>query len=284
MAAVYPRRVVPLPTAAPRQVYRAASWASAGLAFLAAVLTFGFGLAALTGPAPVPDERVTTGPRPTGAPGDVLAADQSVVSGLITKLVGTKVEAPPLVLPLTLTVAVRGGGTKAEFSGGTVGGKEASVSWDGGRPLPLRGQGSIDLNGPTNVELTPAGASWSLDGASRLLTPGSYTLAAGVAVSPVDGGLGTPRESARLDVAPGGVVSFLTEGDVRTTTPPAPITLGGPGQLVLEGTLDLRTRDGMRQATKVTFGPGEFELVLQPQPDGYRLERALLQGPMVVDG
>ncbi len=52
---------------------------------------------------------------------------------------------------------------------------------------------------------------------------------------------------------------------------------------MLEGALEVTTRDGMRQATKITFGPGAFELNLQPEAGGYRIERALLQGPMTVD-
>jgi len=269
-----------------RTAYRIGAWAAAGLAFVAAVLTFAFGLAALTGPSSSGDgQRVTmgSGPTATSAPGEVLAADQSVVSGMITRVVGTGVDAPDLVVPLTMTV-VRGGGTKADVSGGTVGGKKATLSWDGGRPLPLTGRGSLDFNGPVGVEITPAGASWKLDGGSRLLTPGSYTFGATVAVSLVTGGLGVPKEGARLEVAPGSPASIATRGDVRVATPAAPFKLKGPGKLVLEGTFELRTKGGTRQAGKVTFGPGAFELNLEPQPGGYRVDRALLQGPMTVDG
>ncbi len=46
----------------------------------------------------------------------------------------------------------------------------------------------------------------------------------------------------------------------------------------------MRTRDGVRQATKVSFGPGAFELDVEPQPGGYRVTRSLLQGPTVLDG
>jgi hypothetical protein len=278
---------VPIPTEASPQVYRIASWATAGLAFVAAVLTFAFGLAAVMGPAPAGDgERVTTGPAPTGTEGgDALAADQASLTGTITRLVGTKVsEAPPLPLPLTLTVANRGGGTKAEFAGGAVAGKNATISWDGGRPLPLRGQGSLDLNGPIDVELNPTGGTWALDGGSRLLTPGSYTLGAPVAVNPLNGALGAPRESAKLDVPAGAAASVKTNGDVRTTTPAAALKLRGPGQLVLEGTLEVRTRDGVQAARKITFGPGAFELDLEPTAGGYTVGKAFLQGPMTVDG
>ena len=258
----------------------------AAVAFAAAVMTFAVGLAALTEPGAPPvgqGDRLTTGAPPSTNVIEVLAADQSNVTGSLTKLVGTKVEAPPLVIPLTLTAA-RGGGTKADFSGGTVGGRKATISWDGGRPLPLRGKGSIDFNGPVDVELGPGGARWLLDGGARLLTPGSYTFGSTVAVSSVDVGLGTPRDGARLDVPPGAAASVLTKSGVRVATPAAPISLRGPGQLVLEGAFDVTNRDGVRQAKKITFGPGAFELDLVPQPGGYRIERAFLQGPTTLDG
>lgn len=285
--AVYPRRVVPAPPTPTPQAYRIASWGFAGLAFVAAVLAFGFGLAAILGPEPAGDGnggRVLTEPGSTGPAGEVLAADQAVVTGTLTRLVGTRVsDAPPLPLPLTLTVATRGGGTKAEFGGGAVDGKNATISWDGGRPLPLRGQGAIDLNGPVNMELTPAGGSWALDGGSRLLTPGSYAFGATVAVSPLNAGLGAPRENAKLDVPAGAAASLRTNGDVRTTTPASALKLRGPGELVLEGSLEVRTREGPRTVRKVTFGPGAFEVDLEPQPGGYRIGRAFLQGPTAMD-
>jgi len=268
---------------ATRKAYRAASWVTGALAFVAAVMTFAVSLAALSMPGVSEEERVTTGPGPTGANGEVLAVDQSMVSGTITRVVGTKVEAPALALPLTLTV-VRGGGTKAEFIGGAVAGKNATITWDGGRPLPLSGQGSIDLNGPVDVDLTGKGASYALDGQSRLLTPGTYGFGATVAVIPVNGALGAPKDGAKLVVPAGAAASMLTRGDVKVAIAPAPLQLRGPGSLVIEGALEVTTRDGVRPATKLTFGPGAFELNLEPQGDGYRIDRALLQGPMTVDG
>jgi len=275
---------VAAPTESTRRAYRIASWISAGLAFVAAVLTVGFGLATVVGTESAGDGgRLKTGPAPSAQKTEVLAADQSVITGTLTKLVGTKVSvAPALALPLTLTVA-RGGGTKADFSGGAVGGKNATLSWDGGRPLPISGQGSIDLNGPINFEVAPTGITWALDGVSRLLTPGSYTFGATVAVTPLKGGLGTPKEGARLDVPAGAAASLQTRGDVRVTTPPAALSLQGPGELVLEGALDVRTRDGVRPARKITFGPGAFDLSLEPQPGGFRVTKALLQGPTAAE-
>lgn len=256
-----------------------------GFAFLAAVMTFAVGLAALTAPGTEPTgggERVTTGAAPEGTSGTVLAPDQAVVSGTLVKITATKVEAPPLTIPLTMLV-VPGKGLKAEFSGGAVAGKSATITWDGGRPLPLTGQGSLDLNGAVDVELNASGATYRLDGASRMLTPGSYTFGETVAVVPADGGLGMPKVGARLDVPAGATASVLTRGDVRVIKPAAPLKLNGPGQLVLEGSLEITTRSGVRTAKKVTFGPGAFEINLEPQPGGYRLDKALLQGPLTLD-
>lgn len=258
------------------------------MAFAAAVMTFAVSLAALTGPAsPAGDgQQVTAGPDPSATKGpviSVLAADQSMVSGTATRVVGTKIDAPALPVPLTLTV-VRGGGTKAEFSGGALGGKNVTLTWDGGRPLPLTGRGSIDLNGPIDVEVTPRGATYALDGQSRLLTPGSYAFGATVAVIPTNGTLGLPKDDARLEVPAGAAASVLTKGDVRVAVAAGPLQLRGPGRLVLEGAFEVTTRSGVRQATKITFGPGAFELNLAPQGGGYRIERALLQGPTTVDG
>lgn len=275
---------MPTPLKPSPQTYRIASWASGALAFGAAVLTFAFGLAFFLGPAPAGDGGpAPSSPETTQSQGEVLAADQSDVTGLLTKLVGTKVsDVPRLPLPLTLTVA-RGGGTKAEFAGGSVGGKNATVAWDGGRPLPISGQGSIDLNGPVNVEMNPDGASWALDGDSRLLTPGTYNLNAAVAVTPLNSVLGTPRERVKIDIPQGAAASLKTNGDVRTVTKAAPLVLKGPGQLVLQGTFEVRTRDGMRTAQKISFGPGAFELDVVPEAGGYRINRAFLQGPTTFD-
>lgn len=247
-------------------------------------MTIAVGLAALSAPDSAPgDQRVTTGTVPPATVTEVLAPDQATLTGTLSKVLGEKVVAPPLALPLTLTVP-RGGGTKADFSGGAVGGKTATISWDGGRPLPLSGQGSIDFNGPVDVEIDARGPRWALDGAARLLTPGSYSFGSTVAVSVAEGGLATPRDRARLEVPAGTTASFTTQDGVQVATPAIPLRISGPGKLVLEGNLQVTTADGVRQAAKLTFGPGAFELDLQPQEGGYRIERAFLQGPLTLDG
>jgi hypothetical protein len=217
--------------------------------------------------APAPPTTTTLRGRP-------LAPDQVEIRGVASKVTGTEVAGPVLALPLTLTV-VRGGGTKATFGGGTVGGKVANVVWDGGRPLPLSGTGGIDLAGPADVDVTAAGTGWHLDGAPRGLQPGTYRMGATVAVG--RSGLGEPRDGVEYAVVTPG--SVTTGGGVTITVPPGAVTLRGPGSLVIEGDLTVRTSAGARPAATVRFGPGPFELSLSPRPDG-RLDvtSSLLQG------
>jgi hypothetical protein len=207
-----------------------------------------------------------------------LEADQTELTGIVTTLTGKQIAGPVLPLPVTLQV-VRGGGTKARFEGGMIGGTHVTVTWDGGRPLPITGQGSIDLLGPADIDVTKAGVGWHLDGSTRSLTAGRYRLGAAVAV--VTTGLGEPRDGVEL-VGPAGVT---TNGGVTITVPPADTTLAGPGELKIEGDLDVRNPAGTRHSSHVTFGPGPFTLTLRPRADGrYDIVRALLQGPATITG
>jgi hypothetical protein len=255
---------------------RALSFAAGGMAFLAAIGAFAFGLAAVgdrnaTGEAV---DRVSTGERP-------LDPDQTEVRGTVTRVVGMQVAGPVLALPLTLNV-VRGGGTKATFSGGTIGGKPASALWDGGRPLPITGAGSIDLAGPADVEVTSATTTWTLDGFARVLTKGTYAFGATVAVG--TSGLATPQDGVTMAVPAMG--SLATKGVVTVAVPPGQPALGGPGSLLLEGDLTLRTASGTTRGGSLRFGPGPFELTLLPRPDGggFTISKGLLQGPTTVGG
>jgi hypothetical protein len=246
------------------------------MAFVAAIGAFAFGLAAAGDrKAPVDaGDQVATGDRP-------LDADQTEVRGTVTRVVGTKIAGPVLALPLTLNV-VRGGGTKATFSGGTVGGKPASALWDGGRPLPLTGAGSIDFAGPADVEVTAASSTWVVDGFARVLTKGTYAFGATVAVG--TSGLATPQDGVTMVVPATG--SLATKGGVTIAVPAGSPVLGGPGNLLLEGDLTLRTASGTSHAGSLRFGPGEFELSLLPRPEGggFTISRAFLQGAITAGG
>ncbi|MCU1486187.1 MAG: hypothetical protein JWN67_2933 [Actinomycetia bacterium] len=188
----------------------------------------------------------------------VLPAGQAKVTGTITSLHGTDVIGPPLDAPITLP---QGGSATIENDGET-------IVWTGGRPFALVGPG-LDL-GPTALAVDADGEHWSIDG-PRALLPGHYEVRTSVAVG--RGGLATPRDSYAFDAgddavldAPSGVV----------TASRALLHLTGSGRLVLDGTFEVRTREGRRTATHLEFGPGPLDVDLAA--DG--TITATLQGPL----
>lgn len=206
---------------------------------------------------------------------DIVPGDgQAFVTGTLQTIVGDDVQAPKIPPPFTLTVADRGGGTKAEITGGTVNGKATAVLWDGGRPLPIRGTGALDL-GPAHVEIQPTKITWSLDGRLRALDPGTYQLEAAVALGST--GLAVPAESATVVVGSAPAALHTFKG-VTLTLPVAPLTLDGPGRLTLTGDLRVQTPTSTRPAHTVTFGPGPFELQISPTQGGWHIDKIVLQG------
>ena len=257
------------PRPVPRRVLTAASIVAGAVAFGAAVLAFAAGLAALTGP---PDE-------PTGA-GPTRTRPEVSVTGTFTRLTGTAIDGPSFPMPVTLEVA-RGGGTKASITNVTVGGKSSAVAWDGGRPLPLRGEGSLGMNGPTDVETTARGLAWKLDGRPRALNPGSYRLGATVAVG--GAGIGTPKEGVVVEVAQGTTGVLSTNGGVTLMQPAGAVTLRGPGELFIEGKLDVVTNGATDPVGTIRFGPGPFELNIEPvasQAGMWRITHGVFRGEL----
>lgn len=190
----------------------------------------------------------------------VLPDGQARVRGTLTSLQGTDVNAPVLPLPLELPA-----GGRARIETGT-----DTAVWDGGRPFVLIGDGGIDL-GPTGVTIDAGGVRWPLDGV-RVLVPGAYTLRTPVAV----GRDGLARPQDRFDFTAGDDASIDAPGAAVTRPLDRPLRLEGPGTLVLEGDLAVRTRDGRRRVPRLEFGPGAF--VVEIAPD--RTFTATLQGPL----
>ncbi|HWW52315.1 MAG TPA: hypothetical protein VNY84_00990 [Acidimicrobiales bacterium] len=207
-------------------------------------------------------------------PGTVPAAGQTRVTGRVTLLTADDAVASPLRLPLTITVAERGRGD-VTIVGVTVSGQPEQIVWLAGQPLPLSGTGSIDL-GPAAVTADAGGIVWHLDHGQRVLTPGHYTAGAPVAVG--EGGLADARDSVSFDAEPGGGAGFISNGDAQVRLAAGPLNLNGPGRVHLSGALLLTTGSGPpRPATTITFGPGPFEVVLQPSATGYSID-ARFQG------
>jgi hypothetical protein len=188
----------------------------------------------------------------------VLAEGQTKLEGTLTRLAGGDVVGPPLRTPLQFPA-----GGRATIEGALVAGGRSTIVWDGGRPFALEGDGAIDL-GPIRMSVERDGtATWALSDGVRALLKGRYVLRTPVAVG--TGGLAQPRD--RVDFTADDETTIETHG-VAAGTNPAALHLEGPGTLILDGSLTIRTRDGSRKVTHLEFGPGPFELELQPGPDG----------------
>lgn len=202
---------------------------------------------------------------------------QALVQGTLSSLTADNAEAPPVQPPFVITVANRGQGG-ATFRGVQVHGQTVAISWYGGQPLPLSGTGDLDLAGAP-VSVDAAGVTFDLDGATRALTPGHYSLGAPVAVG--TSGLATPMDSVSFDAGATGTVE--TSGGAIVHLGPAPLHLEGPGRVTLRGQLALRTPDRTRTVTTLAFGPGDYQIDLAPVSGGYRI-KAILQGPLSLPG
>lgn len=205
------------------------------------------------------------------------AAGQTLVRGRVTSISGDGLTPPALALPLTIDEQ-NVGQTQATFRAVLVNGKRTNLYWNGGRPLPLKGQGGIDLfsSGGAHGTIDPGGFTWLLDGAGRQLQPGSYTT--GFTVGVGTGGLVTPHDEPVTFQADERSALTTRSGAVVHQAPSA-LKLTGPGSFTLTGALLLRAAGGTRTASSVKFGPGPFVLEITPVAGGYRVV-GTLQGPV----
>lgn len=183
----------------------------------------------------------------------VLPIGQAEVSGTLRRLAATDAVGPPLPLPITITEGT------AVVEEALVRGERASVAWDGGRPFRLSGSGGgLDL-GPTAVTVEGATTRWPLDDGVRVVLPGEYVVETPVAVGAA--GLATPRDGVTFTADE--ETTIATTGWTIERTVGA-LHLEGPGSLVLEGDLVVRTRDGERRATRLALPDGPFVVDLAP--------------------
>jgi hypothetical protein len=219
-----------------------------------------------------------TAPPATLPPVTVLPQGQAVLSGTVTAAHLAGAVGPPLSLPLVISIPNRGQGElnieRVRFQGQA----GATVAWDGGQPLPLSGTGALSL-GPATVDVNTGGLTWHLDGMPRLLTPGRFTTGSAVAIGVA--GLAQPLDQATFDVAPGTHGVMVTVGDVQVHQAPRAVHVTGPGQVQLLGRFTVRTAAGTRAAANLHFGPGPFDLTLQPVAGGFGIS-GVLQGPITL--
>jgi len=219
------------------------------------------------------DTSPTVGPRPTAPPGPVPAPGQAFVSGTVDTLSAEGAQAPPLATPFTFTALERGA-SRATIENALVDGRRTSIAWPGGTPLPITGEGAIDLGG-SRVDVDATGTTWRVDGGARPLSPGRYRAGAPVAVGV--GGLAAPRDS--VDFTADAMTLVKATGGVVVRVPPAPLALAGPGKVTATGQLQIRDTSATKPADSIQFGEGPYTVKLTPAGGRFTLD-ALLQGPL----
>jgi hypothetical protein len=204
----------------------------------------------------------------------VLPPGQAKVTGEATAIAADANVVPVIPVPLTIDVAARGEGG-ATIEGALVDGESTTIVWDGGRPLQLGGgPGGVDP-GPAHVEGTQGRLALLLDGDARGFAPARYRIATTVAVGAR--GLATPRDAVVFDA--NAATTMRTRGGARVVLPKRAVDFEGPGAVSMEGRFTVETRDGIRTASRLVFGPGAFILHLDPVAAGWTVT-ATLQGPL----
>lgn len=220
---------------------------------------------------------ITDGPQvvtTTLPPGPAPAPGQTFVTGSADRVSADDAQSGPLKAPLTVQAVERGVG-RIIIENALVADKRVAISWGGGTPLPITGEGGIDLGG-THVEVDGTGVTWTIDGGAKALLPGRYRAGAPVAVG--SGGLASPRDA--VDFTADARTTLTATGGVVIKLPPQQVEITGPGKVVAGGELRVRSSAAAaRPAKSVDFGPGPFTVTLVPAAG--RLEvNAVLQGPV----
>jgi len=222
-----------------------------------------------------PDTTTSTSSSTTSTTGLSSAATQ--VSGSVSAVVvdGAVLDPRELATPITVT-AERGFGNGGRITGVTVEGTPATIEWDAGRPFVLSSGGALVLD-PLRLELVPEGLRVQLSGAVHTVRPGTYHLDTPVAVG--TSGVAAARESVVFEAADGATFEGRGDASLVLSGEEARRVLG-PGEVHLEGTLELVEESGSREVTKLDAGEGPFELTLTPVPGGGWTVEGLLGGAL----
>lgn len=202
----------------------------------------------------------------------VPAAGQSFVTGEIESLSADDTQTEPLPVPFTLTSVDRGAG-KGTIENALVDGKRTTIFWGGGTPLPLSGDGAVDVTGAV-VQVDPSGLTWTLSGGRKLL-PGNYQARAPVAVGST--GLASSRDSVSFTADARTVLN--TTGGVVVKLDPQRLQVNGPGRVSAKGKLTVTDASGSRSAVSIDFATGPYQVIVVPQGGKIVLD-ATLQGPL----
>ncbi len=203
----------------------------------------------------------------------VPAPGQSFVSGEIEFLSADGTQTDPIASPFTLSAVDQGTG-KGTIENALVGGKRSTIFWGGGTPLPIDGDGGVDVTGAT-VEVEPSGITWTISGGRRLL-PGEYDAGAPVAVGTT--GLATPRDAVSFTADDRTVLN--TTGGVVINLDSRRLEVTGPGRVSARGKLTVTDAAGTHSATSIDFATGPYQVIVVPQGSKFVLD-ATLQGPLI---
>lgn len=241
-----------------------------------------FGIGALVGLGDDDDGDDAAAADTTLPPEDVvLAANQVSITGVATTIAVVDAQLAEIAIPAVTSPEL--GAASAQFEAAIVDGEDSAIAWDAGRPLVFGAETPLRLD-PAPMSLLANQAAIVLawvDGSVHQVLPGDYAIEAPVAVS--TGGLASPHDRVDFSANDGTTVAFT--GAAASTLAAQPLTVTGPGQVILEGALRITHPDGrIDDATRVELPTGSFRLSLSPRADGggYDLTDVLLEGPIAV--
>jgi len=204
----------------------------------------------------------------------VPAPGQSFVTGEIEFLSADGAQTEPIPTPFTLTALDQAAGPgKGTIENALIGGRRSTIFWGGGTPLPLSGDGAVDVNGAI-VEIERSGITWTISGGRRLL-PGEYDAGAPVAVGAA--GLATPRDAVSFTADDRTVLN--TSGGVVIKLDAQRLEVTGPGRVNARGDLTITDTAGTHRATSIDFATGPYKVTVTTQGAKLVLD-ATLQGPV----
>lgn len=205
----------------------------------------------------------------------VPAAGQVFVTGTVDHVSADNAQVDPLKSPLTITAVERGVG-HLTIDKALVGGKRVAITWDGGTPLPVSGDGGLDV-GAIHVDVDGSGITFSLDGAPRTFEAGTYSLGTSVAVG--SAGIATPQDGVKFTADD--QTALTSKNNVVVHVDPQKTDLLGPGKVMVTGNLMVQYPDKTTSAHSVALDDGPYRVTVEPGGGGVKID-AILQGQVTV--
>jgi hypothetical protein len=260
--------------------------ASAPMLFLVGLLVVAvlggatLGIASLAGLGD--DDSEATSTTSSTVTGPTLAANQVAITGTATNLSILGAVVDQIIAP-TITTPSAGLGAGANIAGALVDGEASTIVWDAGRPLAFAPSTPLRLQpAPVNLTVGPDSITVGFpDDSVHRVEAGEYEIDAPVAVSA--GELAETMDRVAFTAIQGTTVAFT--GGATASILPITMTARGPGQVGMEGALQVRRPDGtVTPATQIGLPGGSYEITFTPNADGtgYDLSGVILEGDVVV--